>query len=260
MGGIKPLVMPNLAGRFVYCLLIATLLKGDSYGQDCNTDSLFRNFRRETEIEHKRYGCTGRDDETDEAYYLLMSISPIDALVAYTNDSIPSVRAQIFVGLAQKNADEMTLKQILDRHITDTAKFSLCSTDVVIGWTVREYMQFMFDHRGDSRLINVDYKARLADIRSRFRIIIPGAHHGIIRRDLFLRVDSLTCSSSGLRIISFELTIRNKTIKTSNVFTKEIKSEIGSLKPSERVFFDEIRAEGSDKKIRNLASISLIVE
>jgi hypothetical protein len=241
-----------------YSILLLLLLGQYCYGQNCNEDSLFNKFRKDIQIEQEvNQGRVVWDDETKEAYYVLMINCPIAALVKYTDDPNPAVRSAIFAGLAQKNADNDILTEILNKHLNDTAKYTESPTDVVVTWTVSKFMKTGLNLKADKKLTNADYTSRLEEIRSRFHIIVPGAHHGIIAKDSLLRVDSLICSKIGIKIVSFSLTIGNETITTNNVFTEKMKNLFKMAGKGEIVYFDEILAERPDKSLGMLPSIAL---
>jgi len=242
-----------------YLLLSQVFLGHYCYGQNNSTDTLFDQFRKDILIELEEHqGRVVLDDDTRETYYLLLATHPTDVLIKYTEDSIPAIRSQIFAGLVQKNADEKTLSEILNRHLGDTAKFTLSPTDVVITWSVREYMQTLVNSKADNKLPEVDFKGRLEKIRRERYTVIAGTRHGIIAKDSLLRVDSLTCSLEWAKITSFTLTTRKKTMTSGNVFlTKRMKRHILKLKSGERIFIENIKAEGPDKITRHLVPIIL---
>lgn len=66
------------------------------------------------------------------------------------------------------------------------------------------------NYKPHEKIPDRDYKARIEKIRREHYIVIAGAHHGIIPKDSLLRVDSLTCSREGFKIISFILTVKEK--------------------------------------------------
>jgi hypothetical protein len=199
------------------------------------------------------------DDETSEAYYLLMSIRSIDVLVKYTDDSIPAIRAAIFAGLAQRNADHKVLGEILNKHLTDTGKFTLSPTEVVITWSVREYMQMVVSHKTDNEP-DLDFKARIEKIRRERHIIIAGAHHGIIAKDSLLKADSLISSQEGIKVISFVLTVKSKTIRSGNFLSARTKRNIKKLRSGERIFIDNIIVEWPDNIPRQMGGITLKIK
>jgi hypothetical protein len=244
-----------------YFLLLQVFLGRYCYGQNNSTDTLFEQFRKDILIELEEHqGGVVWDDDTRETYYLLLATHPTDVLIKYTEDSIPAVRSQIFAGLVQKNAGEKTLSEILNRHLGDTAKFTLSPTDVVITWSVREYMQTFLNSKTDIKLPEVDFKARLEKIRRDRYTVIAGARHGIIAKDSLLQVDSLTCSLKWAKITSFTITTRGKIMTSGNVLTGRMKRNIKKLKSGDQIYFENIKAEGPDKITRQLAPISLKIK
>lgn len=244
-----------------WCLLLLQIFLGPCYGQAPDEDTLFLKFRNDIQSELERHNNhVVWDDETKETYYLFMLTHDVASLVKYTDDPLPAVRAQIFSSLVQKNADRKILRDILEKHINDTAVFVSSPTDVVMNWTVKGYMQFLVDLSAEKKPDSIDYKTRLEQIRNRFRVIVAGAHHGIITKDSLLKVDHLVCSEKGFNIISFTLMIGKRTIKTNNMFTKEIRSRIRELKPGDFVFIEDLTATVPDSSIRKLGSIILKVK
>ena len=242
-------------------LLLLVFLGQYCYGQNYSTDTLLDQFRKDILIELEEHqGRVVWDNDTRETYYLLLSTHPADVLIKYTEDSIPAVRAKIFAGLVQKNADEKLLNEILNKHLGDTAEFTLSPTDVVITWSVREYMQTLLSSKADKKLPEVDFKAQLDKIRSEHYTVIAGTRHGIISRDSLLRVDSLTSSMGWVKITSFTLTVRKKSMTSGNVLTKRMKRNIRKLRYGERIFIENINAELPDKITRQLDSIVLKVK
>lgn len=255
---------PNMLSRNIYrrLLILPIFLGPYSHGQECNSDSLFNAFREDIQTEMEvNHGEVIKDDETDEAFYQLLSSCPVETLRKYTDDSIPAVRAEIFMGLVLKNADEKILCEILNEHLNDTAEFTLSPTDVVMTWTVRGYMQFGLDYKVDNKVINVDLKDRLEQIRKRPHFNpISGVHHKTISKDSLLKTDSLI-SYQGYRIISFLFGAENITIQAdNNVVTNQMKGIIKGLKPGQHVYFDNIRAELPDKRIVTVHGIDLKIK
>jgi hypothetical protein len=122
-----------------YFLLLQVFLGPYCNGQEYTKDTLFDKFKNDILIEQQENnGRVVWDDETRETYYLLLSTHSIEDLVKYTDDSIPAVRSEIFAGLVQKKADEKILKEIFNKHLSDTAEFTSSPTDVVITWSVRK--------------------------------------------------------------------------------------------------------------------------
>jgi hypothetical protein len=237
---------------------VQVLLGQYCYGQKYREDTLFNKFRKDIQIEQEEYGRVVWDEETRETYYLLIPTYSVEALVKYTDDSIPAVRAEIFAGLAQKNADEKLLREISNKHLNDTAKFTLSPTDVVITWSVRDYMQSIL--RDTPAKPEIDFKVRLEKITRARYMVIAGAHHGIIIKDFLLQADSLICPQDGMKIISFVLTVRRKTFRSRNILSGRTKRKIKKLRSGERIFIENIKAEGSDKTVRQMGAITLKIK
>ncbi|MFH0894834.1 MAG: GldM family protein, partial [Bacteroidota bacterium] len=155
------------------------------------------------------------------------------------------------------------LEEILNRHKNDTAEYIDSPTDVVITWTVREFMQTVLKWKADKKIPNAasDFESRLENLqnglRKNIRINIPGEYHGMISKDDILLVDSLTCSLEGFRVNSFNLTIANKTFAINNIFTKEIKDSIRDMITGDRLYIEDITIEIPDKTFRKVPSLIL---
>lgn len=243
-------------------LILSILLSHFSYGQKCADDSLFNRFKKDIQIELLRHKQIVWDDETRESYYTLMISCPIESLAKYVDDSIPAIRCLIFAGLTQKNADEEFLKPIVSKFKNDTAEYKDSPTDVVITWTVSDFMQTVLRRKIDKKLPNSagDFESRLKTVRDRVRIVIPGEYHGIIPKDSLLLVDSLTYSSKEYRIVSFSLLDVNKTIITNNFFTEEIRDYIRNMASGDILLITEIVVEDSTKRRRKAPSIMLEIK
>lgn len=247
-----------------YLLILSILISQFSYGQTCSNDSLFNRFKNDIQIELLRHdNHVVWDKETKLSYYTLMINCPIECLAKYVDDSIPSIRAMVFVGLAQKNVDCSFLEEILLRHKNDTAVFLECPTDVVITFTVSEFMQTVLKLKADNKIPNLagDFESRLErlqnSLQTEFLIYIPGEYHGIISKKDILLVDSLTCSLEGFRVISFNLTISNKTFITNNIFTEEIRDAIRIMITGGRLYIEDIAVEIPDKTFRKVSPLIL---
>ena len=139
----------NMLRGLIYLLMLQFSVGEYCYGQNSSNDSLFKNFRQDVQIQIEGRGFARWDDETRQSYYLLMSACPVETLVKFADDSIPGVRAQIFFALAQKNLSDNGLLEILNKHKEDTAKFVFGSTDNMISWTVRDFMQMVLDFKAE---------------------------------------------------------------------------------------------------------------
>ena len=88
---------------------------------------------------------------------------------------------------------------------------------------------------------------------------MPGERRGMIAKDSLLDLDSLVCSLPGYRVVSFQFYLKKGIKSKGNQISKQMKRRIARLKPGEKVFFEDIRAEMPDKSKRPLAAISLTV-
>lgn len=252
--------MNSLRSLYRYILLLQVFLGQYCFGQYSSKDPLFNKFRQDVLIEQREHhGWVVWDDETRESYYTLLIARSIKELVKYTDDSVPAVRAEIFSGLVQKNADESTLREILNKHLNDTAKFTEGATDVILTWSVREIMKLSMDFKPDVKHPALDYRDMLEKLRRRHYVAIPGIHHGLISKDSLLKADSLV-GPEGLKIVSFTVTVGEKIITSNNVISKEIKTAIGELKPGNGIYFESIKAEGPDKTTRTITPVLLKVK
>ena len=242
-----------------YLLLFNLFLSQFCFGQKCLNDSLFNRFKNDIQIELARHGQVEWDDETRESYYTLMLNCPIEDLVKYVDDSIPAIRCLIFAGLAQNNIDTNLLSKILSKFINDTALYVDSPTDVVVSWSVSDYMQTALKLKKEGRLPNpdLDYASILANLKKRPRLLIPGEYHGIVPKDSLLKIDRLTYSKKGYRIVSFTMLNGDEEVTSNNIFTDRIKELIRNTKSGERLFIDGIIAENADKLRRKLPSIVL---
>ena len=95
---------------------------------------------------------------------------------------------------------------------------------------------------------------------------IEGIKYSVISKDSLMHVDSLTCSDEQFKIISFTMTttIPNSDVwndsSTSNLMTKTMKQMIHRAVSGQRIWFENIKAKGTDSEIRFLEAITLRVE
>ncbi len=240
-------------------LMSLLLMSQNSYAQECDVEVLFKGFKKEVQYHlSKGNGVVTWDYETEEAYYLLMSACSVESLVKYVEDSIPFIRSKIFSGIAQKHAEDSLLTAIYSKHQSDTAEYSE-SQGVVISYTVAEQMRSVIKWRSEGKLAQRNFKQKLEEIRSRPRVIIPGAYRYTVPKDsLLVMKDSLTCSVGRYRIISFRLEVGNQIIYSNNCFTKEVRRALKRAKPGEKLFIEEIKAVVmEDNRILMLVPISL---
>lgn len=264
--------MPNIQKEYLYnrySLLLLIFLGHYCYGQKCNGDSLFNRFKKDIQIEQQEHhGRVVWDDETEESYCILMINCPIEVLVKYTDDSIPSIRTSIFGGLVHKNADKDILTAILTKHKNDTAEFTESPTDVVITWNVRDFMQTALKMKTENKLGSTNYESRLATIRNKVGIVFPGAYHGIIPKDSLLLVDCLIYNKKDVKIVSFTLTMNKDTSLVeeksfTNYLTAEMKKNFKESKTGDYLCIDNIVAEftKNNKRVKGrLAPLCLKIE
>ena len=252
--------------QFFSTITLFVFLSNYSYSQVVNNDSLFEIFKHDVQLElQNRDHCLRLGDETMVSYYLLLNHSTVESLTKHTDDSIPTIRALIYTGLAQKNADDSVLKKIYTNHCNDTATYTSCSTCVVTTWTVEEYMKFVLDAHSKNKIRRINYEERIDKIRDKirdkFRVIIPGERHNRIKAKAFLKVDSLVCSDSNFSIASFVLSNGTETIKSqSNLLTSEMKEIIKSRKNGGRIFIENIKVKAPDNTIRKIGGMLLVIE
>jgi hypothetical protein len=242
-------------------LFLNILVVHFSYGQKCSCDSLFNHFKKDIQFELLRFNQIDWDNETKESYYTLMINCPVKALTKYVEDSIPAIRSIIFDGLAQKNADEGILAQILSNHKNDTAQYIDSPADVGMTWKVKDFMQMVLQWKMDGEIPNAaaDFDARLERVKNRFRIIVPGEYHGTVSKDSLLMIDSLTCSKQGCKITSFNLASDTETITTNNIFSEECKQLLRRMKPGELLAIYCIIGVNSENKRVQYPSIELFI-
>ncbi len=241
---------------------ILLLLKAQTcYSQLTNADSLLNNFKKDIEIEQSEQGgVVAMDDETTISYYLLVSSCSVSDLIKYTNDSNPFVRSYVFAGLLRKEISKDKILKILDRHKDDTVKFTSKGADVVIGWTVKEFMEAGWRLKLSNELPDIDYNKELERLRSQsvIELKISGISDGLIDKKELLNIDSLSLTDKEFRVVSFNLFVAEKEMKSSNcTLTKEMKQMIERSEPGEYIIFDNIKVVAKDNIIRQLASLPL---
>lgn len=248
-------------------LILCILISNFSFGQDCLNNLLFIRFKNDIQTElFRNQNRVVWDDETRISYYKLMIDCPVECLVKYIEDSIPSIRAIIFVGLAQKNVDQSILEEIFIKHKNDTAYYIDSPTDVVITWTVIGFMQTILKLKADKEIPNSSgnfeflHENLQKTIREKIRINIPGEYHGKISKEDILLIQSLTCTIDGVRVISFKLTIDNETFETNNIFSENIRKAIRNMKVGNRLYIEDITVEFPEKEFRKLPSIMLEIK
>jgi len=225
------------------------------FAQTAAVDSLFEQFVNDIEtVQAYHDGVVDWDDETRESYYLLMINSPVEALIPYTDHANAAVRCLIFSGLVNSNADDETLKEILEKHQNDTAVFK--------PWKVINYMNFSMENRTSDR---IDYEKRLSDLRQEPRVLLPGLRHGHISRDDLLRADSLVYSHVFINLQSFVMSFKADyriidRQSDSHLFTPAMKRRIKKLRPGDRVYISDIMAQGPNGSVKQIGSFTLVIK
>jgi len=255
-------VVRNIHMTTIRLFTILLILKAQAcYSQYINSDSLLNNFKKDIEIEQREHaGVASMDDETKVSYYLLVSSCPITDLIKYTDDSNPFVRSYVFAGLLRRKITKDRILNILELHKNDTAKFTSKGADVVIEWTVKEFMEAGWRLKHSNELPDIDYKKELERVRSQpvTKLKIGCISHGIIDKRDLLNIDSLSLTDKELRVVSFNLFVAGKEMKSSNyLLTNEMKQVIESCEPGEFIVFDNIKVVAKDNIVRQLASLSL---
>lgn len=233
------------------------------FAQTASVDSLFEQFVLDIEtVQAYHKGVVVWDDETRESYYMLMINSPVEALFPYTDHANAAVRCLIFSGLVNNNADAEILKEILEKHLNDTAEYISRSTDLQITWKVGEYMKLTLEHRTSD---SIDYEERLSYLQQEPRVLLPGLRHGRISRDDLLRADSLVYSLVFINIHSFVMSfnVGERIIdrqSDSHLFTPAMKRRIKKLRTGDRVFFTDIMAQNQNGIVKNIGSFTVLIK
>lgn len=247
--------------KIVFIICLFSVIQ-QLFSQTASVDSLFEQFVKDIETEQAYHeGVVKMDDETRESYYLLMINSPVEALVPYTDHANAAVRCLIFSGLVNKNADEETLKEIVEKHQNDSVAYISRSTDLQFSWKVCEYMKLTLEHRTSER---IDYEKRLSDLRQEPHFLLPGLRHGRISRDDLLCADSLKYSLDFINVQSFVMCFKvgeriNDRKSTSHLFTPAMKRRIKKLRPGDRVYFEDIMALGPNGSVKNICSFTVVI-
>ena len=151
--------------------LLLFLTVQNCYSQLNNVDTLFNKFKNDIEIEQREHlGVVAMDDKTKISYYSLVFYSSIKDLVRFTNDSNPCIRSYVFAGLLRKQISNKLLLQILDTHKNDTAKFISKGADVVIEWTVKDFMQAGMNLKSANTLPKIDYEKEIEKLRTLIKL------------------------------------------------------------------------------------------
>ena len=245
-------------------LLLLFFTAQHCYSQSNKADTLLTMFKTNIEIEQKEHlGVVAMDDETKVSYYSLINNSSIKELIKFTNDSNPLVRSYVFAGLLRRQTSNKQLLKILDIHKNDTAKFISKGADVVVEWTVKEFMQAGMNLKSANTLSKIDYKKEIERIRTQpeLKLNINGISHGLIDKKELSSIDSLTLVNKELRVVSFTLFMNGQEMKSSgSAFTNEMKHTIQKSQSGEFLVFDNIKVVDKDNEVRQLVSLTLKVK
>jgi hypothetical protein len=251
---------------FVFFVVLQMLCWQWSYAQRSVADSLFSQFKSEILAEQELHeGWTVWDNETQEAYYRLLSVCTVDELLKYVNDSIPAVRADIISGIVLKGADRPILTQLLNEHLKDSSRFFRYSGDVGLIWSVSEIMHLSFMHDSASGKTPVDMNARLTEVIRKRVPIVPGMRHNHIKREALMNVDSLLSPISGLNIISYDIFLSFKDLEeydtvSGNKFASVIKKYADKIQPPGFILVDNIKAMASDGMKKTFSYVRIRVK
>ncbi len=231
------------------------------WAQSSPTDSLFKKFQDDISIEQTEYtGVVHLDDETKRSYYTLLDKTSDENLLKYMDDLNPAIRGYIFLGLARTKIDERILQTIISKHNDDSAGFITKSADVVLSWTVVEYMKMIFKGKSEGKLKALDYQEEIRKIDNTPKILIKGVSHNIISKSDLLKIDSLNYSAGLLIINSFDLVTPQKSIKATGKFlTEEMKNLILDLDNGDVLVFDNIKASDPEGRPRTIQPFYLKV-
>ena len=248
-----------------YFVLTLILYGQYSFGQNYRIDSLLKELKNDLGIEQREYsGRVVWDDETKETYYSLMDICPNKTLLKFTDDSNAVIRIYMYLGFVRNSNNKIIQKRILKKHKNDTIEITEKHGCIVHSWKVIEHMQMTFNTKQAKELKKLNYKKEIELIRNKPHIVINGARHGDIKKEVLQELDSLTFSKNDMYVSSFELYLDTdatfSSISSSNKLTETMKSAIMKLKKGDKIYFDEIKIKGPDDIIRTAGSITLRIE
>lgn len=245
--------------RLLFLLLFFNI--GNCYTQNCNTDSLFNNFKNDIQIEERENaGVVTMDDETQLSFFLLLHNCPVQNLIKYTDDSNALIRSYIFVGLLRKGLSEDIMEQILEQHKNDTAKFTVQGGCVVMSWTVSGYMQFGAKLKSSNELTAFDYKSEMERLKHKnvTKLKVDGIRHGLVDKNELLKLDSLTFTTNEFKALSFTLYVGDQKFNSLNRnLTDEMKYAIEKAASGQIIYFADIQAVYKDNSIRYLNPVVL---
>ena len=249
-----------IAARTLF--VIPILFSDWCFGQSASSDSLFIDFKNHIEIEQSlNSGVCHMDYETTASYYALLKNSTIESLIKYTNDSNPCVRAYVIEGLLRfKQVSEEELIKIIKDYDDDTTEFSIQSVDVVIPWTVKEYIQFIYKIRGTARVSDSDLEDRIRknqeNLKSQHSLSIKGIKHGTLDKNELLKIDCLIPTNKDLELLSFKLIVDDYQTNSSSCYlTTEMKNAFAKTEKGSLIIIENIRAASQDGFIVRLPSL-----
>lgn len=246
--------------------IIILILPQILFGQKYNIDSLFKVYENDIKTEQKYHeGHTIHDKYTEMNFYLFMKICPIDSLLKYIDNPNPEIKCAIFSGLVGKAADTTITYAIFNKYKNDTTSFRTQYSDVVLTWTISEYMATTLKY-SDGR--KIDYEKRLNSLKSQPDFIIKGARFNFISKKDLLLLDSLYCDNKDFRLMSFIFTYKTRSKNNSKILSLEsngnlisdsIKKVMKKLKKGSRIWFEDIRVLGPNGENRNIGTRALII-
>jgi hypothetical protein len=244
----------------IFLFIAFAFLGIDVFPQDTQCDLLFSRFRNDVLIElEANDGRIVWDDETTESHCLLMLSCKEDDLIRFMNDSIPFIRAEMYLCLAKRTSDINLLQDVLKAHWNDSASYINSTTDLVVHRKVNEFMDVVYQAKSSNELKPTDFQARLDRLLNIPRLIIPGLNHGFISKESLLKLDSLFCSLDEFEIVSFDLEGSRRMSSNCNALTKRMKREVRRLEVGDKVYFDKIRVMMPDKTFRYLTPLVLTI-
>jgi hypothetical protein len=231
-----------------------------SFGQNSFQDSLFNKFRKDIELEQKENsGLILIEYETKISFYSLLAYSTVENLIKYTNDTSAYIRANVYLGLLERDVKQPVLKNILDLHKNDSAKFISKGGCVKTSWRVNELMKFALVNKSKNKSKNINYKERIQQLESQkpIELLLRHISHNIIEKDQLLKSDSLTFSDSNIKIKSFSIYLNEQEFQSrNNYLTEEMKSSIKMSKSGDKIYFENIKVIWNDNIVRQMASSS----
>lgn len=243
-------------------LFLVLMLSGKiSLSQQQTRDSLFRELKLDIEAQqHESNGVCLWDDDTKVIFYSYLKTCPKYALIESMKDSNAFIRAHLYLEYVRNANNTKLQKQILNKHINDTLRFTESNGDVTHTWKVFDYMKMAYAAKQTQKLKRLDYSKEIQKIRNKPRVMISGVRHGLVNKEDLLQLDSLSYSLSASKVISYRIDINSVTLHSeSNQITELMKVEIKKLNARDKVYIYDIKVRGNDNIIRNIGSINLRV-